>query len=73
MFGNLATGHFSGKNFSRCTPSGPTGTNDTCLKSVWPPGAESIAGQTQWQTEFEYYIYIDNVNIYEGSARGDWV
>ncbi len=57
MFDNLATGHFSGKIFSHYTPSGPTGSNDTGLKSVWLPGAESIAGQTHGQTEFGYYIY----------------
>ncbi len=34
LFGNLTTGHFSGKIFSRCTPSGPTGSNDTGLMSV---------------------------------------
>jgi hypothetical protein len=45
LFGNLATGHFSGKIFSHCTPSGPTGSNDTGLKTIALPGAESIAGQ----------------------------
>ncbi len=51
MLGNLATGHFSGKNFSRYIPSGPTGSNDTGLMFVWPPGTESIAGHTNTQNK----------------------
>ncbi len=43
---DLATGHFSGKFFSKISGSSPNGSNDTGLKSVWPPGAEFIAGQT---------------------------
>ncbi len=46
FFGNSAIGHFEGKIFSHCIPSGHTGSNNTGLESVWPPGAESIAGQT---------------------------
>jgi hypothetical protein len=38
FFGNSATGHLTGKFFSRYTPSG--------LKTVALPGAESIAVQT---------------------------
>jgi hypothetical protein len=39
-------GHWSlfGKTF--CSPSGPTDSNDTGLKTVALPGAESIAVQT---------------------------
>ncbi len=55
MFGKLATGHFSGKFFSRCTPLGNTGSDDTGLKSVGPPGAESIGGHTNIRTEYRYY------------------
>jgi hypothetical protein len=36
---------FRGK-FSRCTPSGRTGSNDIGLKTVALPRAESIAVQT---------------------------
>ncbi len=50
VFGNLATGLYSAKFFSRCTSSGPTGSNDTGLMSVWPPGTESIAGHTHKHT-----------------------
>ncbi len=46
MFGNLATGHFQEKKFSRYTPTGLTGSNDTGLKTLALPGAESIEGQT---------------------------
>ncbi len=50
LFGNLATGHFSGKIFSRCTPSGHTGSNDIGLKTVSLPVAESITVRTDKQT-----------------------
>jgi hypothetical protein len=58
LFSNLATGHFSGKFFSHCTPSGPTGSNDTRLMSVWCPGAESIAGQTHTDGIRELHMNI---------------
>ncbi len=58
MFGNLATGHFSGKIFSHCTPSGPTGSNDTSLKTLALPGVESIAGQIDKQTDILGYYNI---------------
>jgi hypothetical protein len=51
FFGNLATGHLS-ENFSPYVPSpGYAGSNDTSLMSVWLPGAESIAGQTDKQNK----------------------
>jgi hypothetical protein len=60
FFGNLATGHLSG-NFPPYVPSSDdAGSNDTGLMSVWPPGAESIAGHTHTHTELRYY----NIDIY---------
>ncbi len=58
FFGNLASGHFSGKNFSRRTPLCPTGSNDTGLKTVAFPGAEFIAGQTDRQTGKQRDIFV---------------
>jgi hypothetical protein len=52
FFGNLATGHFSGKIFPKILGSGHAGSNDTGLKSVSRPGAESIECQTDRQTEY---------------------
>jgi hypothetical protein len=51
FFGNLATGHFSGKFFPKIAGSGYAGSNDTGLKSVSRPGAESIECQTDRKTE----------------------
>ncbi len=42
-----AAGHFSTKFFFNGTLSGHTGSNDTGLESIWPPGDESIAVHTQ--------------------------
>ncbi len=39
---DLATGHFSGKFFSKIADSGPDGSNDTILEFVSCPGAEPI-------------------------------
>ncbi len=52
FFGNLATGHFSGKFFLEIAGSGHAGSNDTGLKSVSRPGAEPIDCQTEGQTEY---------------------
>ena len=41
-FGNLATGHFSGKFFSKVSGSGHAESNDTGLNSLACPGAEPI-------------------------------
>jgi hypothetical protein len=57
--GDSATGNFSRKIFS---PSGPSGSNDTGLKTVVLPGAESIAVRTDRPTFFGYYN-IDIVSI----------
>ncbi len=57
MFGNLATGHFSGKKFF--ADLRPTGSNDIGLMSLSCPGAESIAGQTDKQTDIFGYYNID--------------
>jgi hypothetical protein len=46
FFGNLVTGHFSGKFFPEIAGSGHAGSNGTCLKSVSHPGADSIECQT---------------------------
>ncbi len=46
FFGNLATGHFSGKFVPKIAGSGDAVSNDTGLKSVSCPGAESIECQT---------------------------
>ncbi len=56
FFGNLATGHFSGKFFSRFTPSGPTDSNDTGLKTVALPEVELIAVKTNRQTFLDIII-----------------
>ncbi len=56
FFGNLVTVHFSEKFYSRCTLSCPACFNDTGLKSVALPGADSIAVQTDRHSDiFEYY------------------
>jgi hypothetical protein len=47
---DLATGHFSGKFFSKIAGSGPDGSNDTILKFVSRPGAEPIECQTHKHT-----------------------
>jgi hypothetical protein len=51
FFGNLATGHFSGKFFPKIVGSGHAGSNDTGLKSVSRPGAEPIECQTHTHTQ----------------------
>jgi hypothetical protein len=51
FFGKLATGHLSGNFSTYVSSSGHAGSNDTGLMSVWPLGAESIAGQTHKHTE----------------------
>jgi hypothetical protein len=53
----LATGHFSGKFFPKIAGSGHAGSNDTGLKSVSRPGAESIECQTHTHTHTEYEYY----------------
>ncbi len=59
LFGNLATGHFSGKLFLNGPSSSHAGSNDTGLMSVSGPGAEPIKVQTDRQT-FLNIIYKDN-------------
>jgi hypothetical protein len=61
LFGNLANCHFFGKFCSRCTHTSPTGSNDTGLKNLVLPGAESIAIQTDI---FGYY----NIRILDKSS-----
>jgi hypothetical protein len=51
LFGNLATGHFSGKLFRNGPPPGHTGSNDTGLMTVSGPGTEPIKVQTDRQTD----------------------
>ncbi len=51
----MATGHFSGKFFSKIAGSGPDGSNDTILEFVSCPGAEPIECQTHTHTEYGYY------------------
>ncbi len=51
----MATGHFSGKFFSKIAGSGLDGSNDTILKFVSRPGAEPIECQTHTHTEYGYY------------------
>jgi hypothetical protein len=46
----LATGHFSGKFFSKIVGSGPDGSNDTILKFVSRLRAEPIECQTHTHT-----------------------
>ncbi len=50
FFGNLATGHFSGKFLQKVSGSGHAESNDTGLKSLACPGAEPIQCQTHTQT-----------------------
>jgi hypothetical protein len=63
----LATGHFSGKFFSKIAGSGPDGSNDTILKFVSRPGAEAIECQTHTHTnthtEYGYYN-IDTFKLF---------
>jgi hypothetical protein len=47
----LATGHFSGKFFPKIAGSGHAGSNNTGLKSVSRPGAESIECQSDRKTD----------------------
>jgi hypothetical protein len=49
LFGNLATGHFSGKIFSKVCIWGDNGSNDIGLYHVKGPNQ-----QTHKQTNFEY-------------------
>jgi hypothetical protein len=49
--GNSATDNFSKKFFSLCPLPCHTVSNDTDLKSMGCPEAESIEGQTDRQTE----------------------
>jgi hypothetical protein len=51
FFGNLATGHFSGKFSPKIAGSGHVGSNDIGLKSLSRPGAESIECQTNGQMD----------------------
>ncbi len=58
----MASGHFSGKFFSKIAGSGPDGSNDTILEFVSCPGAEPIECQTHTHTHTEYgYYNIDFV------------
>ncbi len=65
----MATGHFSGKFFSKIAGSGPDGSNDTILKFVSRLGAEPIECQTHTHThtnthtEYGYYN-IDYLYLY---------
>ncbi len=52
VFSNFATDHFSGNFSPDGTSLSDNGSNDKGLMSVWPPGAESIAGQTNKHTDF---------------------
>ncbi len=56
FFGNLATGHFSGKFFSKIA-----GSNDTGLSILSCPGAESISGHTDKQTDIFGYYNIEEM------------
>jgi hypothetical protein len=49
FFNNCPTGHFSAKFCHSVALPDHNGSNDTGLKSLWPPGAESIAGHTDTQ------------------------
>ncbi len=53
----MATGHFSGKFFSKIAGSGLDGSDDTILKFVSRPGAEPIECQTHTHTHTEYGYY----------------
>jgi hypothetical protein len=64
----LATGRFSGKIFSKVSTSGHKGSNNTGFKSLSCPGAEPIKGQTNKQTNFEYYIDIYDI-LYQKNKR----
>ncbi len=55
----MATGHFSGKFFSKIAGSGPDGSDDTSLKFVSCPGAEPIECQTHTHTEYGNYNIDD--------------
>ncbi len=55
-FGNLATGHFSGKFFPIRPLSDHADYNDTGLKSLSYPGTESIKVQTDRQTFLDIII-----------------
>ncbi len=46
FFGNLVTGHFSGKFFPEIAGSGHAGSNGTGLKSVSRPGVDFIECKT---------------------------
>lgn len=46
FFGFSPAGYFSRKFISDSTLSGHTGPNDTDLESIWPPGAKSMAVDT---------------------------
>ncbi len=63
---DLATGHFSGKFFSKIAGSGPDGSNDTILEFVSCPGAEPIECQTHTHTHThtEYGYYNIDFSIY---------
>jgi hypothetical protein len=47
--GNLVTGHFSGKFFSKVSTSGHAGSNDTGLNVLSCPGAEPVKVKTNKQ------------------------
>jgi hypothetical protein len=55
FFDNSSTGHFSVKIFSDSAPLGHLRSNDTGVKFLSCPGAESIKGQTNTHTEWEFY------------------
>jgi hypothetical protein len=55
LFRLLCHGHFLAKVFFEGHSSGHTGSNDTGLKFVWCLGADKKGGQTDKQTDFQYY------------------
>jgi len=61
FFGNLATGHFSGKKFFDGHSSGHTGSNDTGLKFVSCWGRE--IGRSGTDTQILGIYNIDNSKI----------
>ncbi len=61
MFGNLATGHFSGKIFSERHSPGHTGFNDIGLEFLSYKGAEKKGGHTHTDGKRIIYGYINGL------------
>jgi hypothetical protein len=69
----MTTGHFSGKFFSKVSTLGHSGSNDTDLKPLSCPGAESIKVQTNkfWVLKYRLHSFEFSNGLRYAESQND--